>query len=339
MARNILADRLKGYACFLVLFGHVIMGARLSGVEMPLFFHGLERFIWSFHVPLFLFLSGVVYALTGQWQSKGTRGNFIKHKLLNLGIPYVIFSAVYIGINSFASQANTHFSLWDVLYIWKTPVAQYWYLYALFFLFCVWTGLSGSLKNWQITVVVVLAGYVAPLFDVSFGCFEVVIFSALAFGLGTFLNLSKIEKMPLALKIVLLVSHVVLGVVFIKLNCIESTPFKELMLVWGIISSVVLIEFLQKIRPIASFLDFINRFSFQIYLLHTIFTAGIRIVLIRFGMLQWWVHIVVGCVAGLLISVMVAVVAQKLKVINLCFFPTKTWRELKNSPDRQVRNK
>ena len=50
MERNMLVDRLKGYACFLVLFGHVIMGIRLSGVPIPAFFHGLELLIWSLQV-------------------------------------------------------------------------------------------------------------------------------------------------------------------------------------------------------------------------------------------------------------------------------------------------
>ena len=84
MERNILADKLKGYACFLVLFGHVIMGIRLSGIYIPSFFEGMEKFIWSFHVALFLFLSGVVYKLTGEWRGKETKTKFILHKLLNL---------------------------------------------------------------------------------------------------------------------------------------------------------------------------------------------------------------------------------------------------------------
>ena len=60
MERNALVDKLKGYACFLVLFGHVIMGIRNAGIEMPAFFFGLEQFIWSYHVPLFLFLAAIM---------------------------------------------------------------------------------------------------------------------------------------------------------------------------------------------------------------------------------------------------------------------------------------
>ena len=131
MERNVLVDRLKGYACFLVLFGHVIRGIRTAGINIPSFFEGLEFFIWSFHVALFLFLSGVVYRLTGEWKHHKTRFGFMLHKLLNLGIPYVVFSVVYISINSLVGEVNTQSSFADILSIWKTPVAQYWFLYAL----------------------------------------------------------------------------------------------------------------------------------------------------------------------------------------------------------------
>ena len=124
MERNTLIDRIKGYACFLVLFGHVIMGIRKAGIVMPSFFFGLETFIWTFHVPLFLFLSGVVYTITDEWKRKKTKLNFIKYKLINLGVPYVAFSVVYVLINSMAGDTNTSFSVYDLINIWKTPIAQ-----------------------------------------------------------------------------------------------------------------------------------------------------------------------------------------------------------------------
>ena len=189
MERNVLVDRLKGYACFLVLLGHVIMGIRLAGIDIPEFFWGMEKFLWSVHVALFLFLSGVVYKMTGEWKEKQSKWKFILYKLYTLGIPYIFFSVVYILINSLVGESNTGFAVSDILYIWKTPVAQYWFLYALFFLFCIWTAFSGILKNWQITLIVVLIGYLAPLFGIPLGSLDVVFYSALAFGIGTFESL------------------------------------------------------------------------------------------------------------------------------------------------------
>ena len=90
MERNVLVDRLKCYACFLVLFGHVIRGIRTSGINIPQIFEGIELFIWSFHVALFLFLSSVVYRLTDEWRVHKTKGGFVRYKLLGLGVPYFV---------------------------------------------------------------------------------------------------------------------------------------------------------------------------------------------------------------------------------------------------------
>ncbi len=324
MKRDTLVDRLKGYACFLVLFGHVIMGIRLAGIDIPQFFWGLEKFIWSFHVALFLFLSGVVYRITGEWKSKKTKHGFLLHKLYNLGVPYVAFSAVYVLINSLVGGVNTGFQLTDLLYIWNAPIAQYWFLYALFFLFCIWTLCSGYLKNWQITLLAVLVGYLTSYLGIPLGGVGIAFSSALAFGLGTVVDFKKLANRSLAWKCVVVLSHVAVGVVLIVFNLIEAPIFKEFMLLFGIWASILLLSMLQSCKPLTRFFDFVNRYSFQIYLLHTIFTAGIRIVLLRLHVGQWWIHVLVGTLFGLFCSVFAAQIAQKVKFLNFFFFPSKT---------------
>ncbi len=334
MERNILVDKLKGYACFLVLFGHVIMGIRLAGVSVPFFFEGMEKFIWSFHVALFMFLSGVVYKETGEWKGKKTKSNFILHKLLNLGVPYIAFSALYILINSFVAQANSKASLTDILFIWKTPIAQYWFLYALFFLFLIWTLCSGVLKNWQTTLIVFAVACLATIFNIPLGSFSIVIYSGLAFGLGTVLDFKSLTKPARWVKIFIIVSHIVTGIVTVAFDLIELPFVEDIMLLFGIYSSIMLISLLQNIKPVHRFLLFTNKYSLQIYLLHTIFTAGIRIVLVNLGVFQWWIHVVLGTTCGIVFSVLAAVIAKKTKVLDFFFFPVKTYNYLKSAKEK-----
>ena len=329
MERNILVDKLKGYACFLVLFGHVIMGIRLAGVNIPSFFEGVEQFLWSFHVALFMFLSGVVYKETGEWRGKKTKRGFILHKLLNLGVPYVVFSAVYIAINSLVGGANTSSSLTDILYIWKTPVAQYWFLYALFFLFLIWACLSGVLKNWLITLIVVAVGYLLPLIKIPLGSFDTVFSAALVFGVGTFIDFGKLTKPHPAFKCAVVAAHVAASVLLIVFGKIEAPFFKEIMMLFGIYSSVLFISLIENCKIVDRFLLFVNKYSLQIYLLHTIFTAGVRIVLLRLSITQWWIHVAVGTLCGIAFSVLAAIIANKTKILNIFFFPTATYKKLK----------
>ena len=101
------------------------------------------------------------------------------------------------------------------------------------------------------------------------------------------------------------------------------------MILFGIYASVSFISMFQSIKPVSQFLDFVNKYSFQIYLLHTIFTAGIRIVMVRVNITQWWIHIVGGTIFGLVCSVLVAEIAKKTKFLNFFFFPTQTYKCIK----------
>ena len=123
------------------------------------------------------------------------------------------------------------------------------------------------------------------------------------------------------------VLHIIAGAVLIKFDLIETAVIKELIMVAGICSSIAFISIVTKIGIVAKFLDFINKYSFQIYLLHTIFTAGIRIVLMRLNINQWYIHLVAGCICGLVCSVIAAIIAEKIKVLNICFFPSKVLKK------------
>ena len=110
---------------------------------------------------------------------------------------------------------------------------------------------------------------------------------------------------------------------------IEAPFIKEIMILFGIYSSIMFISMLQCYKPVARFLDFVNKYSFQIYLLHTIFTAGIRIILLRMNIAQWWIHVIFGTACGLVFSVLAAVIAKKVKFLDFLFFPAKAYT-LKN---------
>jgi hypothetical protein len=229
-------------------------------------------------------------------------------------------------MNSFVGAVNKQSSAMDILYIWKTPVAQYWFLYALFFLFVIWTIFSGIFKNWQITLLTVAIAYLTPFTGLSLGCFEVVFYSALAFGVGTFVEFSKISKAPVWAKCLVVLLHLLIGIGFIMINKIETAGIKEIMVLIGIYASIMLISMLQNFKWVGAFLGFMNKYSLQIYLLHTIFTAGIRIILMRMSITGWWLHIVAGTVGGIVFSVLVAKIAKRVKFFNFFFFPAKVYK-------------
>ena len=45
---------------------------------------------------------------------------------------------------------------------------------------------------------------------------------------------------------------------------------------------------------------------------------------------QWWIHVILGTVCGLVFSVLAALIAKKVKFLNFFFFPAKAYASKKN---------
>lgn len=87
-SRDISLDIMKGIAIVLVVIGHVITAVRPADYKYdPVF-----RFCYSFHMPLFIFISGW---LTGcKSDDKIRKRSWILNRFYRLMIPYMIWTAV-----------------------------------------------------------------------------------------------------------------------------------------------------------------------------------------------------------------------------------------------------
>lgn len=337
--RNVLVDMLKGYACLLVVFGHVIMGIRKGGITSPEFFVEIEKFIWTFHVALFMFLSGYVYSLVGGYLSKKTRLNFIKYKFINLAIPYFFFSTIYIIINSFVgSNVNNQFKIKDIFYLWKTPVAQYWFIYALLGLFLIYVFLSKFISNWLITAILATFSLVANVLQISLGSIGLVLGMVIPFGIGVSLKELIIDKAGKSFKYIIILTHIIFVYIILFFKLDNYWIANEIIKVYGITASIALISLVGKVKIVNKFLLFISKYSFSIYLLHTIFTAGLRVILIKLTINNYYIQLVGGLIVGVFIPILIAIIAQKSKVFNVLFYPTSTWKSLRVARNKEGNN-
>ena len=126
-------DIAKGIGIILVVIGHCIPDASTpAGVSRPLF-KILFQVIYSFHMPLFFFISGYLASLNGlQIKDKALA---IKKKAKRLLIPYFFVGLCYmplkILLGSFANKPYDIHNLWK-LCIGVNPDGELWFLYALF---------------------------------------------------------------------------------------------------------------------------------------------------------------------------------------------------------------
>ncbi|ELY3748999.1 acyltransferase family protein [Cronobacter sakazakii] len=118
--RMLFIDSIKGLAIFLVCWGHSIQFVKKAGVsffENPLFI-----IIYSFHMPLFMIISGSLFFYSLQ---RNEMGELIKKKILQLMLPsasWFILESILIGRN--INIPNLRYGL----------IFPFWFLSSLFFL-------------------------------------------------------------------------------------------------------------------------------------------------------------------------------------------------------------
>ena len=110
-------DFLKGIAIFLVFVGHAICRCHADAYDDMLF-----NYIYSFHMPLFMFISGYFsFKLVNNW-------NDIKKKFYQLIVPIIAYSI----ISGFIFKGEYHVSQFvDILY---NPENGLWFFHVLFYI-------------------------------------------------------------------------------------------------------------------------------------------------------------------------------------------------------------
>ena len=131
-ARQLQIDPVHGLACVALVTFHTIGVDRTSGLRVA-DDHALRLFsdlLGYLRMPLFAFLSGVVYALR---PISGDARAFIGAKVRRLLVPMLTFGTLFAILQANTPGANFARRDWAHLHI--QPVAHYWFLESLFLIF------------------------------------------------------------------------------------------------------------------------------------------------------------------------------------------------------------
>lgn len=136
-------DYAKCIAIFFVVAGHVIQSFFVRSTDDPLF-----KFIYSFHMPLFFFLSGYVTQLT-TWEKGFSKGvqSFLLRKVETLLMPFLVWSLIinrYVDILS----PSTH----TIIEVFQSPDRGTWFLLSLFLVQVACTPLLRYQKSYVIVL-------------------------------------------------------------------------------------------------------------------------------------------------------------------------------------------
>ena len=123
--RNTTIDILKGVAIILVIFAHCIQfGSGSNYLESLSFFDNqIFKFIYSFHMPLFMLISGYLFYFTIQ---KHQFKYILKSRLKRLLIPIIIWQTIWILLFDYNNPNN-----YNGLYIFNSYLNTLWFLTSL----------------------------------------------------------------------------------------------------------------------------------------------------------------------------------------------------------------
>lgn len=325
--REIWIDNVKVVACVLVVIGHFFMSmvtaGILSGSDL---YQWARKTIYYFHVPLFFICSGYLYqkrCVVNDIHS--WRKNVVK-KLLHLGIPYFIFSFItWLLKTMFSGSVNTEIGgLFDTLFL--HPTSPYWYLYALFFLFL----MTPTFKN----QIVAYFGLAVALGLKFFGIIGGVLPTGISYVLGNEIwfvigmCMSMFEwKQYLGRRVAMrsagiFILFIVLSVLAYKAGV--QNGFVSLLL--GLMACLSIITWFAARyangKQTVAF-GFLARYTMPIFLMHTLFAAPFRILLLKVDIHNAVVHVVVGIGVSFIGPIIAAEVMRKSKWLEFFLYPGK----------------
>lgn len=329
--REIWIDNIKVIACVLVVLGHFFQSMVKSDIcpETTLY-TWFDQTIYFFHVPLFFLCSGYFYKQSG----RGLKAHWhlILKKLWVLGVPYFVFgTASYILKNFFSDAVNTQpDSLLETFF--TSPAAPYWYLFTLFFLFAfllpVETKRSAFILIILSAVLFLTIKPVELLFQQQTGFSLPFFLSSIArnmiwFVLGVFIrvfNLKKILRKPFWL---LGIPFLVLSVLSVQYNLRRSQSFRLLMGMLACIAVVSAVLYICKNNRQSKLMMFLSQYTMPIFLMHTIFAAGMRSILLKLDVTSLPLHILLGLLSTFLLPILAMIILEKLKPLDFIVYPNR----------------
>jgi len=302
--RNAWVDYAKAIGIILVVYGHVARGVFNAGLPMDEGLYVLvDSIIYSFHMPLFFFLSGLFF-----YDSliKRGKGGLIVNKVDTIVYPFIVWSLLQGFLEVVLSNyTNGDVTVANVLSLLWAPRAQFWFLYALFLIFVVCSFVYAKADK-RYFLPLFFAFAVLYLFkqDLSANIISRFIASnAVFFALGIWFNeikaifLARNALLTLLFGGLFLVGQYLFHITFGLNWTVGGIPTLALATI-SIFFMIALSMWLGRWKM--NWLQFIGVSSMTIYLMHILAGSGVRVILSSFmGIDSVSVHLVAGTLVGL----------------------------------------
>lgn len=330
--RDAWIDYAKAIGIILVVYGHVARGIFTAGLDMdPRIYEITDNIIYSFHMPLFFFLSGLFLLPS---LAKRSHTNLLFNKVDTILYPYVIWSLLQGSIEIILSRyTNGHVTFSEVFSLAWQPRAHFWFLYVLFFFF-LFSSLIYRRFSTQIwcfgvfcvTILLYFFSHILPNFYIFNMLNQFFVYFSGGVLVAFMLTKSKLGSTTLLL---------IIGTLFVisqwlfqadqMLYHYSSQP--EVILLLAFIGIMVVVIFSKWLTNFTlPWLAYLGRQSMTIYLVHILAGSGCRIVLQKFfHVTNVPIHLLVGTLGGLILPLLFFWLSSKAG-LKILFSPPKILR-------------
>lgn len=310
--RDLWSDYAKGIGILLVVYGHVARGVHKAGLPLDESLFGLvDSVLYSFHMPLFFFLSGLYFV--GSLERYGAVG-LVATKLRTVAWPYLVWSLVQGLVEvALSNVTNGNASITEVASLLWQPRAQFWFLYALFLVSLAALPLFRWLPVRWFPLVVLASAFTFVLTkDVPGGVQLAYVIRYLPyFAFGVLFNeiaarpqfRNWIGRLAVVLAITFAASQYAFhGILDLTYATEHRTAALSLAMV-SLLAIVALCMWMEQFQ--LGLLADIGRASLGIYVMHVLAGSGVRILLQKFaGVESAAIHLALGTAAGVVLPLL-----------------------------------
>ncbi|HET6379288.1 MAG TPA: acyltransferase [Methylocella sp.] len=322
--RLLYLDYVKGFAIILVVAGHTIGGLLPLGIiHRPSIFTLFSSLIYTFHMPLFFFVSGYLSAKL----LSAPPVEFARKTFSGIAAPYLIWSWVFLLIsNALQGSTNNHFAAWNFLGVFLPwdAVGVYWFLYALLCARIVYFFAGRRSTGAVFKLFVAFSAFYLfyelflnrPEWDSPF----LLTFGRIAKA-GTFTGFGLIAALQPGIMDVILAPKCVfpfaaswvLAAGFVA----YSDTFSALRFLTGFLGTALFLTLARQIELRGIRLPSLAAAgiaSLPIYVTHVIFAAGMRFFLLKLGISNAFVHFSLGTAAGAIFPMILFYAANRMRI-------------------------
>lgn len=260
----------------------VIFGHSMNSIAVPEWLHEMKMWVYTYHMPLFFLVSAYLFSYLGGFERHGFKETF-KGKFMRLLVPYIIWNVVFILPKMLMSDyipEQTEYTPIQILYPRNQTLGHTWFLCALFEMFVLAIAFEKIRKHKQFWIPITLLLIVLNCFGVSERFLAVgdLMKNGIYFWIGLLLGSVKQEDLICFGKsnytfwsLILLVA-ILTGVWIYDHTMLINTQ----MLGFGVLFLLGVLQMKFDIKW--SFIEFVSRNAFCIYIIHWPILMVIRLI-------------------------------------------------------------